>query len=113
MPDYRRIDNGRKVSATNPARGIWYSAGCGYWTDDWNKVRGHGPGHQIPCCPSCGSVGYQGAWEEWFADATAYQNENHPRYIEFLFLRKETCGGKGYNFLEGYEAWLKELPSTS
>lgn len=48
---------GKKTISTDPKRGVWYSANCYYWTDDWSKLKLRNG--RIPCCPECGTPGLQ------------------------------------------------------
>lgn len=97
MPSYQRIKDGRQTNADDQLRGVWYSAGCGYWTDDWDKVASK-PG--IPKCPTCGCPGMQTEYSQWIAGARRFEKEDHPGYMRFLQDRKENCGGRGFSFIE-------------
>lgn len=86
---------------------IWYAAGnCGYWTDDFSKLKIVGPG--IPCCPKCSAVGFQMDKSDWDSGAEKFQ-EKRPRYIEFLNSIKETCDSSK-TVMKKYEAFVSETP---
>lgn len=94
--------DGKHVDAADPKRLLWYSAGCGFFTDDWNQLRTNGG---IPCCPKCGCVGMQieaGKWEE----GAANHDKTHPHYLAFLATAKGTCFGRG-GFMKAFEAFSK------
>ncbi len=105
MEKYQRIDNGQATTVDDPKRGIWYSAHCGFWTDDWTTLKAMPVG--IPCCPDCGCPGMQTNAEDWHGGADRFQAEGNPRYTEFLALRKEKCGGRGFGFMSAYKDWLE------
>lgn len=96
---------GKSTDRANPKRLLWYGM-CGYWTDDWDKLKKNGG---IPCCPNCRSVGMQieaGKWEE---GAKKFEEEGHPLYTEFVAAEKELCHSpQRSNFLQRYETWMKE-----
>lgn len=81
-------EDGTVTTSDDPARTMWYSARCGYWTDDWSKLIRVGPG--IPACPKCKMVGMQSTMGDWLTGAHSYANEN-PGYYEFLLAHKEKC----------------------
>ena len=91
---------GNTVAADDPKRMLWYSASCGYWTDDWSTLCKLGPG--IPCCPICGCPGMQAAAGEWFDGATEYE-KGHPGYLAFLNENKETCLKRKGGMLKAWE----------
>lgn len=94
--------NGKPVSADDPNRLLWYSAGCGYWTDDWDKLKRTGPG--IPCCPRCKCVGMQidaGKWEKGAKEFDA----NDPGYEKFLNERKEKCLREFGGMMKCWKTW--------
>lgn len=93
--------SGEAVDSQDPARELFYSAGCTYWTDDWTKL-GLVMG-RIPCCPSCGSVGYQTNARDWFSGATKHEAAGHPRYRIVLNRTKEVCHGRGIGMAALYE----------
>jgi hypothetical protein len=86
---------GNQTKADDRHRLIWYSATCGYWTDDWEKLASNKTdrGHGIPCCPTCRMVGMQVEAGNWFDGAAMYDREQ-PGYLEFLNSQKETCHGR-------------------
>lgn len=93
------------TTADDPKRMLWYGP-CGYWTDNWHLVATQ----SIPCCPTCGAVGFQGTFEEWMNGAKRFQADGHPAYVNFLNAAKEKCGS-GVGFIARYEQWLKEHPN--
>lgn len=101
IPKYMTL-NGEVVDGNNLNRGVWYSAGCQYWTDDWSKLRVIRDG--IPRCPKCGAVGFQAIWKEWMEGAEKFAAEN-PGYLEFLEFNKEKCNRGQGDFLKAFERW--------
>ena len=83
----------------NDEQEIWYGF-CTYWTDDWDKlsatepVEGEAISHGIPCCPECGSVGYQMTAQEWKEGVEKYEADGHTGYATFIEGLKEQCNGK-------------------
>ena len=105
MTRYLRID-GTTTNQDDPERHMWYSAGCGYWTDDWSKVVNR-PG--IPTCPHCGCPGFSTTMNDWLQVPLEFL-KSHPRYDEWLPESKEICGREiGKNFMEQYSDWLKNV----
>lgn len=103
MSKYRRLDTGESVAADDPERGIWYSAGCGYWTDDWSQLSCFGAG--IPCCPHCNCPGMQTTAREWFVVLPEFLR-SHPRYDEWLPISDKHCSrADNISFMEAYEMW--------
>lgn len=93
---------GAPTHKNDPERAVWYSAGCTYWTDNWRRL---GQTRNIPVCPFCGCVGYIIEMSRWMAEAVKFEEEGHPRYVEFLKQSKEkyhTAGGA----LHQYAKWL-------
>ena len=105
--DIRKL-NGEPTTHQDPERGLWYGARCTFWTDDWNRVTGVGPG--IPCCPHCGSPGMQITAKDWFDGAARFQREGNTGYVIFLAQSRETCH-RGKGFLAWYKEWLIENPN--
>lgn len=87
-PKYQRLSDGKATTADDPMRGIWYGI-CTYWTDDWTKVASGA----IPCCPKCGSPGFQIEAGQWEAGAQQFA-ATHPGYLVVLSDCKERCHGK-------------------
>lgn len=79
------------TTADDPDRMIWYSVGCGYWTDAWDLVAA-APG--VPRCPSCGAPGMQTTAADWDGGVAAYDKE-HPGYAALIADAKEKCLGRG------------------
>lgn len=105
MESYQRIDNGEPTTANDPKRGVWYSAACSYWTDDWTKLRTDRMG--IPCCPKCGCPGLQTEAGSWFSGAMLFEEQGHPFYREFLDTNKEAClGRRAKPLMERYESYV-------
>lgn len=67
---------------------VWYGL-CGYWTDDWSKLRTVGSG--IPCCPECGAVGFQQSADEWWRQVDAYEAAGHSGYRAKVEADKGKC----------------------
>lgn len=93
-PRYRR-ENGDSTTADDPQRVMWYSASCGYWTDDWSKLKKAGG---IPCCPTCGMVGMQAEYGSWMCGAEEY-GETHPGYMDLIRRCRDQCLGAQFNKL--------------
>ena len=71
----RTLDkSGNRVKADDPKRMLWYGP-CGFWTDDWDKLKVT----PIPCCPHCGSPGFQIEYSKWDSGAEVFER-THPRY---------------------------------
>lgn len=83
----------------NDEQEIWYGF-CTYWTDEWDSlsatepVEGEAISHGIPCCPKCGSVGYQMTLLDWNEGIEKYEAEGHTGYAAFIEGLKEQCNGK-------------------
>lgn len=108
MPSYQTMD-GELTNVKDPNRSVWYSAHCGYWTDDWDKVARK----KIPVCPHCDCPGFYGSFSEWDHGVKKYEKDGHPQYSEFVDSRKEKCGVKApfklkFSYLEEYVKWLQE-----
>lgn len=92
MSKHVRLD-GKGTHENDPLRGIWYSAQCSYWTDDWDAlslIDG-----RIPCCPDCKSVGMQTTARDWFQGAEIFQAQGNPEYVEWINKIKGSCIGRG------------------
>lgn len=85
---YQRIHDGAVTTADDPERGIWYSIRCGYWTDDWSKLKAVGPG--IPVCPKCQSPGMQTTAKDRAAGVEQWAKD-HPNYEHEINAKKERC----------------------
>ena len=100
---------GEETTAEDPQRGVWYAARpeCGYWTDDWSKLKKIGPG--IPCCPVCSCVGMQITAGNWINGMESYQGIGNDRYVEFVNHAKEICGVPlKQDWMSRYNNWKKE-----
>jgi hypothetical protein len=106
-PKYRTL-HGTRVDADNPDRGIWYSAGCTFWTDDWNQLDATPGG--IPCCPYCRCVGMQTTAEAWFGGVARFQAEGNPGYVNFIAQSGQQCR-RPMGFMAWYKEWLQEHPN--
>jgi len=87
------------------AKEIWYGS-CSYWTDDWDKLKL--VGHGLPVCPCCGAPGFITPTDDWLKGAQRFEDEGHPRYVEFLNDNKERCLPTG--FLTSYIMWIASQP---
>ncbi len=88
---YQRIDNGNLTTADDPERGVWYGIeGCGFWTDDWLSLHALGE-WRIPCCPYCGTPGFQTTRREWDEGVKRYTLDGHPDYPEVIAASFEKC----------------------
>lgn len=105
IPPFQRVRDGVATTADDPERGVWYSIGCGYWTDDWTALGETKLG--IPVCPRCGCPGMIIAYNHWMYAAEMHQGSGHPRYVEWLKTRKNVCGGRGYALNIEYLKWLE------
>lgn len=92
---------------------VWYGF-CTFWTDDWGQLsatpspEGAAIKSGLPCCPDCGSVGYQvdkGDWEEGVGKLEAAE----PGYAKFIAGVKELCHGKGISLGSLWEEHKKEM----
>ena len=101
---YYRLD-GHLATSDDPLREIFYSAYCGYWTDDWSQLKVIG----VPGCPMCGCPGYQTTYDSWMKGAEAFESDGHPDYVEFLLDQKEICNGRGFSFLKAYEKQIAKI----
>lgn len=86
MPKYVTRD-GRTAAVTSPERALWYGQ-CGFWCDDWDKLKLVGPG--IPACPHCGVPGFITTAREWDAGAERLDRDE-PGYLAFLTAHREKC----------------------
>lgn len=85
---YQTID-GKKTTDSDPNRLCWYGP-CMYWTDNWNALSSSPTG--IPCCPYCGTVGFQITHQEWMNGAIRFAAEtDQPGYPKWLLDIKEVC----------------------
>ena len=99
--------NGEATNSDDPNRLLFYGM-CGYWTDDWSKLKTTGG---IPCCPVCGAVGFQATAEDWFDGAVGYEEDGHPRYVEWLKSVNGTCHHrKPFNKI--FAEWLAAQEKT-
>lgn len=97
--------DGKVTNCLDPNRSVWYSAMCGYWTDDWDNVATTSGKHNIPCCPTCKCPGYYGSFQQWDEGAMKYESDGHPGYTIFLEQHKEKCSGRGFSFEKAYTDW--------
>lgn len=94
-------ESGRAVAATDPTRLVWFSAHCGYWTDDWDQLNTK----RIPCCPKCGCPGRQTDGRGWDKGAREF-DQQQPGYVEFLNAHKAECLKASGGMLKSWEAHL-------
>lgn len=117
MPSYQ----GHKgyTNAKDPSRLLWYGPNCTYWTDDWDKMSAQSmpgapiltypggvkkPAPGIPCCPVCGSVGFQMEIRDWDAGIARFMRENPGYdYAKAIADVKEICTEPGRNFGEWWQ----------
>ncbi len=81
---YCRLD-GTATAADDPKRGVWYSAGCTFWTDEWDRLHLRGQ-YRIPVCPHCGCPGMQIDADKW--EVPDEYESTHPGYGAQLEARK-------------------------
>lgn len=92
---------------------IWYGF-CTFWTDDWGQLsatpvpEGAAIQSGIPCCPECGSVGYEAEANEWWEGVQLLEG-SEPGYYKFLKDMKNTCHGKGVSLSDLWEERKKEI----
>lgn len=98
FPSYQK-NNGEATTADDPSRMLWYSAGCGYFTDDWNKLKSS---MGIPCCPTCGCPGMLTEVSKWEQGAFEFDKGN-PGYLAFLKNNKEKCFKEEGGFLKAFD----------
>ena len=96
-------ENGNPTTANDRSRLLWYSARCGYWTDDWSKVKTTIGG--IPCCPECGCVGLQVEAGKWEDGIIRFEKDNNPGYSDFVSKYKEKCLSKQGGWMKVWEAF--------
>lgn len=122
---------------------VFYSARCTFWTGDWAWLRARarrGPAMVegadvtqfgdaqpasirardvtplIPCCPFCGSVGFEMPREQWMAQARAWEagaspampGVTHPGYVAMLTWSEKRCY-PDYDALA--TAWRRVVPA--
>ena len=89
MSTYTTMD-GKQTTANDPNRFIWYGVNCVYWTDDTSKLARRG---MTPCCPKCGSVGFQSTARSFLDPVKIAEHEanGHPNYAAALKWTKERC----------------------
>lgn len=80
---------------------------CTFWSDDWKGMREQrvlngGAADSIPCCPFCGSVGFEIPKTKWLADAARYEAAGHPGYVAMVMWGKGRCF-PNYSMMEA--AW--------
>jgi len=61
---------------------------CTFWTDDWSAL---GERDGVPCCPECGSVGFEMDSGEWRVAVARYEADGHPGYTATVAFGKEKC----------------------
>ena len=91
--------SGEKTTEDDPNRLIWYSAGCGYFTDNWHLLKS---ANGIPICPKCGCPGMQVEAEKWDEGVFKYDKGN-PGYLAFCKNNKEKCMKQDGGFLKAFE----------
>lgn len=86
---------------------IWYGF-CTFWTDDWGQLswtdpKGNGAMNGgIPCCPECGSVGYQMTSDEWWEGVQGME-QDEPGYYKFIKGLRNTCHGSEVSVMNLWE----------
>ena len=108
MSRYLLISSGEEVAADHPDRGVWQGAtpGCGYWTDDWDKLK-VGELNSIPMCPVCSSVGLQTEWSKMEAAIVHQEANGHMFWREFVMSMKEVCLNRESEWKEKYTEFLQ------
>lgn len=77
-------------SGVDGAAEVWYGL-CTFWTATWDTLSRTPNG--IPCCPHCGSPGFQTSLENW--DPARFEAEGNEGYGAFLESLREVCHGRG------------------
>ncbi len=97
----------------NDEQELWYGF-CTYWTDDWEALK-HTPVPEgaaissgIPCCPECGSVGYQMTLQAWNEGIEKYEADGNPGYGDFINEMKGKCHGPKTTLAELWELKKQE-----
>lgn len=102
-------ERGFETTAEDPHRLVWYSANCGFWTDDWNVLKRVGPG--IPCCPICKCPGMQIEFCQWLDEAMRFDAE-HPGYLKFLNDKKAHCLANNGGPMKAWESEKQRKDQT-
>lgn len=97
------LEDGEETTADDPARLVWYSARCFYWSDDWASLS---KSFEVPLCPGCSSPGYMSTAEAFFKGASDFAETEAKldRYVDFLKSSKETCSQS--DLVSLYQIWL-------
>jgi len=82
---------GASTTEDDPNRFVWYSVNCTFWSDNISTLKTFSPG--IPCCPKCGSPGYQTDAKQWEKGIEKYDTEVRSGYKVFIYSIKERCLG--------------------
>lgn len=91
---------------------IWYGF-CTFWTDDWEQLditpapEDSAIHFGVPCCPECGSVGFEADADEWW-EGVQMLEKIEPGYYKFLKDLKNTCRG-GITLSDLWNERKKEL----
>lgn len=94
---------------TEKDKEMWYGF-CTYWTEDWDKLKFLPANPEfssaiqggVPCCPECGSPGFQMAVIEWNEGIKKFEAKC-PGYAKFIEELREVCHGKGVDTGELWE----------
>lgn len=72
---------------------VVYGANCCWWDYIENAGSIETPGgHNLPCCPHCGSVLLQINEKEWWEAAQRYEKDKpEPGYVEFIRWLRGKC----------------------
>lgn len=94
-----------------PLTMIWYGF-CTYWTDDWDELstvpqEDDVGAPEIPCCPECGSVGFEIEDDEWWEGVQRVEQDQRG-YYSFIKALREHCHGKGISIGDLWEEYKKE-----
>lgn len=82
-----------ETSADDPKRAVWSSLGCGYWTDDFSRLRKDDEEERLYFCPDCGSPGRVMPMDRW-EDINGRINKAHPGYSVVLEKMHNVCLGE-------------------
>ncbi len=76
---------------------LFHSVNCGFWTIDFDKLSSNGG---IPCCPTCGSPGFETTTEEWDKGL----DQMSAKYVDWIDGMQEKCNPK---FKEESVKWAR------
>jgi hypothetical protein len=114
MPLYLHTFEGTVTDACDPTRLVWFNCRCGYWTDNFHKLRHIPPtnsaGQHRWGCKECGHSGNVCTYSEWLDAMDNFLTDNPQRMYHKEFMTTpaskggsfERCYGIGANGQGGY-----------